>query len=282
MNTNVNLAAPVGPLALLGTAFVIFAAAIVLIQSMIARKRRRARLFLVVLVVIAGGYLAAVLAFSIASREKVLARGEEKHFCELDCHLAYSILNVSQAKTIANAPNQPVAKGAYTIVTLKTRFDETTIAPWRGNGSLYPNSRALTLVDDRGNRYGPSAQTGTPLTTPLRPGESYTTDIAFDLPADVKPATLLVNEGEWETHLIIGHENSPLHKRTTFRIDLPVTPLARSDRSAQMGDTALSPPGSESVRPPGHSRLIQLAVSIKSRLRKIERRLTAKDTGPHG
>jgi hypothetical protein len=218
MNTNVNLAAPLGALALLGTAFLIFVALIVMFQSMIARKRRRARLFMVVLFIIAGGYLAATLAFSFASHENVLARGEEKHFCELDCHLAYSIANVSQAKQIANAANQPSASGAYTIVTLKTRFDETTIGSSRGNGLLYPNGRSLTLLDDHGNRYGPSAQSGTPLTTPLRPGDSYTTDIAFDLPLNVKPATLLVNEGEWETHLIIGHENSPLHKKTRFQL----------------------------------------------------------------
>ena len=218
MNANVNLAAPVGALALLGTGFLLFVAAIVLIQSMIARKPSRARVVLVAMLALAGAYAAAILVFSFVSHETVLARGEEKHFCELDCHLAYSIVNVTQAGTIEDGPNQTPARGAYTIVTLKTRFDETTIAPWRGNGLLSPNRRVLTLIDDRGNRYGPSRQTGTPLTTPLRPGESYITYVAFDLPLEMKPATLLVNEGEWETHLVIGHENSPLHKKVRFQL----------------------------------------------------------------
>ena len=218
MNANVNLAAPVGALALLGTGFLLFLAALVLIQSLIARKRARARVVLAAMLLIAGAYAAAILVFSFASHEKVLARGEEKHFCELDCHLAYSIANVTEARTLSDAPNQAPAQGVYTIVTLKTRFDETTIAPWRGNGLLNPNSRVLTLIDDRGNRYGPTIQTGTPLATPLRPGESYTTEVAFDLPADAKPATLLVNEAAWETHLVIGHENSPLHKRVKFQL----------------------------------------------------------------
>ena len=65
---------------------------------------------------------------------------------------------------------------------------------------------------------GVSSQTGTPLATPLRPGESYTTEVAFDLPADAKPATLLVNEAAWETHLVIGHENSPLHNKIRFQL----------------------------------------------------------------
>jgi hypothetical protein len=218
MNTNVNLAAPVGALALLGTGFLLIVTALVLIQSLIVRKRVRAKIVLVAMLVIAGAYLAAILIFSFASYETVLARGQEKHFCELDCHLAYSVVNTRQTKTLAASPGQSTARGVYTVVTIKTRFDETTIAPWRGNGLLYPNSRVLMLLDERGNRYAPAAQSGTPMTSPLRPGESYTTEVGFDLPADVKSATLLINEGEWETRFVIGHENSPLHKKTKFQL----------------------------------------------------------------
>src|SRR5713101_1995334 len=114
MNTNVNLAAPVGALALLGTAFVLFVAAIFLMQSLIVRKRQRAKIVLVAMVAVCCLYLAAILIFSIGSHEKVLARGEEKHFCELDCHLAYSIPNVRQSKMLGN---QSSARGVYTIVT---------------------------------------------------------------------------------------------------------------------------------------------------------------------
>src|SRR5713226_5099767 len=228
MNTNVNLAAPVGVLAFLGTGLVFCVSALVLVGSLIARKFRFARIVLVVMLFIAGVYLAAMLGFSLASHEKVLARGEEKHFCEIDCHLAYSIANVRQTKTLGNAPNQETARGVYTIVTIKTRFDESTIAPWRGNGLLYPNSRVLTLVDERGKKHVPanaalpvldaSQTSGTPLTAPLRPGESYTTEIVFDLPADAKSATLLINEGDFVTHFIIGHENSFLHGKTRLQL----------------------------------------------------------------
>jgi hypothetical protein len=218
MNTNVNLLAPIGVMALLGAGFLLFVAALGLIQSLVVRRRGRAKVVLLAMLVIAGGYLAAILIFSFASHEKVLARGEEKHFCEIDCHLAYSVINTRQSKTLGNPPNQSTAQGTYTIVTIKTRFDETTISSRRGDGLLYPNSRTLTLIDEQGNRYGPSSQSGTPLTNPLRPGESYTTDLAFDFPMDVKNVTLLINEGEWITHLVIGHENSPLHKQTRFQL----------------------------------------------------------------
>src|SRR6266576_621570 len=169
MNTNVNLLAPVGALALLGTGFLFFIAALVLIQSLVVRRRGRAKFVLIVMLVIAGAYLAAILIFSLASHQRVLARGAEKHFCEIDCHLAYSIANTRQSKTLGTPPHQTSAQGTYTVVTIKTRFDETTISARRGDGLLYPNSRALTLIDQNGNRYSPSTQTGTPLITALRP-----------------------------------------------------------------------------------------------------------------
>jgi len=231
MNTNVNLAAPVGALALLGTGFVLVVAAIFLIQSLIVKKRPRTKIVLVAMAAVCGLYLTAILIFSIGSHEKLLARGEEKHFCELDCHLAYSIVDTRQTKTFGDSAKQASAQGVFTVVTIKTRFDETTIAPWRGNGLLYPNSRTLTLIDERGNRYGPVSQSGTPLTNPLRPAESYTTDVVFDTPIAVKHATLLMNESDWITHLVIGHENSPLHKKASFQIDLQATALSRGTES---------------------------------------------------
>jgi len=223
MYTNVNLAAPVGVLAFLGTGLLILVAALTLVGSLVARKFRFAKFVLIAMLVITGIYAGAMLAFSLAGREKVLARGAEKHFCEIDCHLAYSITNVRQTKTLGTSADQSTV---YTIVTLKTRFDETTIAPWRGNGLLYPNSRVLTLVDERGSQHAPTAlpaleatpASSTPLTAPLRPGEAYTTEIVFDLPADVRSATLLLNEGDFVTHFIIGHENSFLHGKTRFQL----------------------------------------------------------------
>jgi len=211
MYTNVNLAAPIGALALLGTGFLLFIAAVVLLESLLVRKQTRARLVFIAMMMIGALYAMTMLIFSFASHDQLLARGQEKHFCELDCHLAYSIVDSQTDKS--NRGGTPA-----TVITIKTRFDETTIAPWRGNGLLYPNSRALSLVDERGQTYRPVSQAGTPLSTPLRPGDSYTTEVAFNLPANSKPVALLLSEDAWETHLLIGHENSPLHGKTKFQI----------------------------------------------------------------
>lgn len=59
---------------------------------------------------------------------------------------------------------------------------------------------------------------GMPLDTPLRPGESYTTELVFDLPADARDPVLLLNGSSHATRFIIGHENGPLHRKTEFRL----------------------------------------------------------------
>jgi hypothetical protein len=228
MYTNVNLAAPVGVLVFLGTGFVIFVLGAGLIYSIIRKKFLLTRVTLVGMAAIVGVYLIIMLGFSFASNEKVLARGQEKHFCEIDCHLAYSITDVRQTKTLGEATGQVAAGGMFSLITIKTRFDETTTSLNRENGLLYPNSRVVAVIDEGGKKYFPSPEgqhalersqaAGRPLTDPLRPGDTYLTTLVFDLPPDIRNPTLMVREGELVTHFVIGHENSPLHKKTRFQI----------------------------------------------------------------
>jgi hypothetical protein len=228
MYTNVNLAAPIGALAFLGTALLVFVVGLTLIYSIVKRKVWLTKFTLAAIALIAGIYLVLLVIFSWASSERVLARGEEKHFCEIDCHLAYSVTDVRETKTLGDAPDQVTAAGMFRVVTIKTRFDENTIGRNRGNGLLYPNSRVVTVSDENGNQYFPSAEAhavleksqavGTEMSIPLRPSETYSTTVVFDLPAGVNNPTLLIREGELVTHLVIGHENSPLHKKTRFQI----------------------------------------------------------------
>jgi hypothetical protein len=228
MFTNVNLAAPLGAMAFLGTGLLFFVGGLIFLYTVIKGELVGTKVVVSAVAAVAAVYIGFLLFFSFTSSETVLARGQEKHFCEIDCHLAYSILDVRQIKTLGNGPNQSTADGLYHVVTIKTRFDENTIGPIRGSGSLTPNSRLATVVDSQGRKYWPSesgakalAQTedaGTPFTEALRPGETYTTKLVFDLPADIAHPTLLLNEGEWMTLFIIGHENSPLHKKTRFQL----------------------------------------------------------------
>jgi len=228
MYTNVNLAAPIGALLFLGTAFLIVCLLLLLVFSLITKRFQLTKFGALAIALMGALYLSLLLLFSWRSNEQVLARGEEKHFCELDCHLAYSILDAQTTKMLGTAPNQLSATGLFRVIKVKTRFDEKTISPTRGDSLLYPNSRALVVVDAQGKEYLPSAEAegllrnmneaGKPFTTPLRPGETYQTTVVFDLPANIQSPTLLVHEGESETRFVIGHENSLLHQKTRFQI----------------------------------------------------------------
>jgi hypothetical protein len=177
----------------------------------IARVMKRepvARITLRLLLAGAGLYAVVFLAASIASRNRVLAPGDEKHICEIDCHLAYSV---------AAAKAEALPSGRLReIVTVKVRFDEATISARRPrDATLTPNSRYVALVDDAGNQF-PGSTEG--LQRKLVPGESYTTDIVFDVPAAAKGLRLVLRNDDPETTFIIGHENSLLHGKTTFSL----------------------------------------------------------------
>jgi hypothetical protein len=230
VNTNVNLSAAVGALGLLGACLVLTVLGLVALHALVLRRYGRACVSLAALAAVSVVYLGFVLVFSLASGERVLACGEEKYFCELDCHLAYSVAGVRRAKSIGVGPDASTAGGEFYVVTLKTRFDETTISARRGDGQLYPNPRRVTVYDAQGRAYALSEEgqralasqgggaAGMPLDSPLRPGESYTTQLVFDLPSDASAPVLLVNEDSPETRFIIGHENSLLHKKTEFKL----------------------------------------------------------------
>ena len=77
----------------------------------------------------------------------------------------------------------------------------------------------MCLVDAAGRECAPVAIEGTPLLTPLRPADSYTTELRFDVPKDATGLRLLVNTTPgWPDHVVIGDENSWLHKKTYFAL----------------------------------------------------------------
>ena len=157
-------------------------------------------------------YFSLLFGFSLASREVTLAAGEEKYFCEVDCHLAYSV----------QASREEIQSGQRALrVTLQTRFDETTISPQRPKDApLAPNARQVRIIDDRGRSYAPDTISGTPLTSVLIPAQSYETELSFRLPADAQELRLLIFSPSWDANLLIGEENSLAHKKTYLALPL--------------------------------------------------------------
>ncbi len=172
----------------------------------ITGRQPLAKAALVVGAVGAGAYLLLFVIASVTSRDRVLPPGEEKHICEVDCHLAYSVAGV-------RTESAPSGGMRYTV-TVKVRFDEATISSRRPkDASLSPNSRYVALVDAAGHDYAGSTEG---LKRRLIPGESYTTDIT--LPAAAQDLRLILRNNDFETHFVIGHENSLGHGKTTFAL----------------------------------------------------------------
>jgi hypothetical protein len=58
---------------------------------------------LAALLVVLSGYSAVLLGASLGGHDWTLSPGREKYFCELDCHLAYSIAGVEKTTTMSPA-----------------------------------------------------------------------------------------------------------------------------------------------------------------------------------
>ena len=221
--------APIVVLLFLGTVFVLGLSLLILFYGAVRRSAFFAKLGAGAVVTIAVGYLLLLAGVSLASSEQTLPPDGWKYFCEVDCHLAYSVVSAQTAAALGPELQQASAHGKFVIVRVKTWFDERTISAHRGNGPLAPNRRKALLVDDTGRSYEPSpegqfalARSGSrsaAMAQPLRPGESYITDLVFDVTKNSRGLRLLLIEDDPETRLVIGHENSLLHKKIFFDVD---------------------------------------------------------------
>ena len=229
--------APIVVLLFLGTVFVLGISLLVLFYGAARRSAFFAKLGASAVITIAAGYFLLLAGVSLASSEQTLPPDGWKYFCELDCHLAYSLVSAQTAAALGPELQQTSAHGKFVILRVKTWFDERTISPHRGDGPLTPNRRRTFLVDDTGRSYEPSpegqfglARSGNnsrPMAQALRPGESYTTDLVFDVPRNARGLRLLLIEDDPETRFVIGHENSLLHKKIYFDAEA----LARKNTS---------------------------------------------------
>jgi len=229
--------APVVVLLFLGTALITAVSFLVLFYGAVRRSSFFRRLGASAVFTMVIGYLIVLGGISFASTEKVLPPGGWKYFCEIDCHIAYSVVGAQTAEALGPEMQQTAARGEFIIVRLKTWFDERTISAGRGNGPLTPNPRKVVLVDDTGRRFELSAEgqaafarlgnRSTPLSAALRPGESYATDLVFEVPKEARNVRLLLTEDDAETRLVIGHENSLWHKKIYFGLR-GIPPLSKA------------------------------------------------------
>jgi Domain of unknown function (DUF4352) len=221
--------APVVVLLFLGAVFVTAASLLVLLYGAVRRSRLCARVGSGAAVTVVTCYVLLLCGVSLASSEKVLPAGGWKYFCEIDCHIGYSVSGVETTGAIGPEMRQTSAAGQFVVVRLEVWFDEHTISPNRGDGPLTPNPRRVVLVDRNGRAHarslegeaelvGGKGEAGS-LSEPLRPGQSFAKDLVFDVPKDASGLRLLITEDDPETVLIIGHENSLWHRKIYLDLD---------------------------------------------------------------
>ena len=212
--------APAVVLGFLGTCLLLAAAGLMMLYGWLAKRSRRAWQALGAVVVVGGFYVTLLVGAALTSDERTLAPGEWKYFCEIDCHLAYTVTEVRTAKTLGPPEKQISTEGVFYVVTVKTWFDERTISSRRPRDlRLQPDPRLVAVVDGYGNSYAPMEVRGAPLSQPLLPGQSYTTEFVFDLPADRPNFRLLLTTAVPVNWFLIGHEGSLFHKKVFFALE---------------------------------------------------------------
>src|SRR5690349_6311412 len=150
--------APIVVLLFLGTVFVLGISLLVLFYGAARRAAFFAKIGAGAAITIAAGYLLLHAGVSLASSEQTLPPDGWKYICEIDCHLAYSMVSAQTAAALGPELQQTTAHGKFIILRVKTWFNERTTSAKRGNGPLTPNRRRAFLVDDTGRTYEPSPE----------------------------------------------------------------------------------------------------------------------------
>jgi len=78
---------------------------------------------------------------------------------------------------------------------------------------LRPEQPVICVLDPKGRRIAPRAESGPPLGRALKPGETVTKEYQFDIPRDMQYPMLWITEGGWITRFLIGGGNSFLHPK---------------------------------------------------------------------
>jgi hypothetical protein len=179
---------------------VIFAVVCLVRLVYLAIRRRPVRPTVNFVMTSAAAYVLALLAVGLTSREVDLTPGTAKCFDDW-----------------CASPMTVERTGRLVIVDLHV----SSIA--RGEAQR-PDEPRVSLVGDDGRTYlaapdalASSSGSERPLDDRIDPGESYSTKLAFEIPAAVRAVKVVVEEGPpWLTVAIIGDEDGILHKKAVY------------------------------------------------------------------
>ncbi len=165
-------------------------------------------------------YIIIFLMSSIFSVEKTLAFDEPKEFCGfyLDCHLHTSVVGVRKTATLGDQ----TANGEFYIVKVKV-FSNAKREPLRLIGTK------AKVIDEQKREYERDTEAERFLgeqpefEKTIAPTETFTKEIVFDIPTDVKNPRLDLKDGygidNYIEAVLVGDEDSFLHKRNYFKLE---------------------------------------------------------------
>jgi len=176
-------------------------------------------------------YLAALIAVSIVTPQKVASGADEVRLCDAlgDCSLAAYILEVNQKRTLGNPPQEMIAGGVYYLVTVK-------VTSYAANPELKPRELTAVVIDDSGREFSRFPEGERSVFRKLDPknpflaqpgptGGTYKKVFVFDIPADARNPGLIVRAGPWFDRLlqlfVIGDEDSLFHPGTRLPLNIP-------------------------------------------------------------
>ncbi|MEP6904419.1 MAG: DUF4352 domain-containing protein [Actinomycetota bacterium] len=165
-------------------------------------------------------YIIIFLMSSIFSVEKTLALNESKEFCGfyLDCHLHTSVVDVRKATTLGNR----TANGEFYIVKVKV-FSDAKREPLRliaTEAKVVDEQKRTFERDTEAEKFlGEQPE----FEKTIAPTETFTKEIVFDIPTDVKNPRLDLKDGygidNYIEAVLVGDEDSFWHKRNYFKLE---------------------------------------------------------------
>ena len=212
-----------GVLLMLMTIGGIFVAGVLLVVSLVLGKAWLAKFTVGGVAVWFVFYVLMLFGFSFASSEQTLAMNEPKAFCGfyLDCHMHAQVTKVETGDRIFRRK----AEGQFYVVTVEVFSDARNPNIWFR--LVKPKAE---MVDSLGRTYERNEDAESDLSTgprylgaDVKGEETFKKELVFDIPKSATGLRLLITDGYRIDRLIesvlIGDEDSVMHKHTYFAID---------------------------------------------------------------
>jgi hypothetical protein len=187
---------------------------------LVRRNYRRAKHILLGLASFLVVYAAVLVSVALLSPQQVLAMHRDRCFDDW----CLSVEQVVQQPTIGSTSMLVHAHGVFDLVTLRVSSRASRVSQRALDAQVY-------LLDSQGQRYDPdpagqqvldaSGQGGQPLDSELAPDGSFTRTVVFDVPKGASSLDLVVTHGLFPDVLVIGSDQSFLHKPTVIQLPSP-------------------------------------------------------------